>query len=462
MAVVYLEAVNAELVERFSKELPFLSSLQRVVSWAPGSKARMYPALDILLQCPLSVKRKKKQRNDSAFDGPLSWSELSLSASDLLTHEYPQPKTAKETKEPKEPKEPKDSTDSTDSKDSTDSTDSTQVNDDEWWTLSPAETFAAEKPPRVAPGDIVVVDCEMCITSAGFELTRLSAMAEDGTVLIDTFVLPKRPIIDYNTRYSGITAETLENCATDLAEAQRQLRALIPAEVYLVGHSLENDLRALKLIHERIIDTAVLYPHANGGEYKNSLRFLAQKYLQRVIQTDSHDSVEDCQACLDLVLLKRKRGLSFGCLSHDTESLWQRLERSQRKSAAVALPVTLQSLRATVGEVAALPVASDLEAVSKSQGVLKTTPPSFVVVQLNAMGSLWERETPKTVDKFIPESLRSLDSHAKQIFESLPSNALLIVLAGQGPMDQLTSCDAEHIEEKAQQLRRGMTFFGIR
>ena len=42
---------------------------------------------------------------------------------------------------------------------------------------------------------------------------------------------------------------------------QERFLALVSAETLLVGHALENDLRVLRCLHGRIVDTAILYPH---------------------------------------------------------------------------------------------------------------------------------------------------------------------------------------------------------
>ena len=61
-------------------------------------------------------------------------------------------------------------------------------------------------------------------------------------------VLPPRPITNYNTAHSGITAEQMRGVTTTLEDVQRELLELIAAETILIGHSLENDLKRLKLM----------------------------------------------------------------------------------------------------------------------------------------------------------------------------------------------------------------------
>ena len=71
--------------------------------------------------------------------------------------------------------------------------------------------------------------------------------------------------------------------------------------------SLENDLIALRLCHDRIIDTAILHPHPNGLPTKHSLRALSKLKLGIFIQDGSHDSLVDAKSSLDLVKLYIKQ-----------------------------------------------------------------------------------------------------------------------------------------------------------
>ncbi|KOB69949.1 putative transcription elongation factor B polypeptide 3 binding protein 1 isoform 1 [Operophtera brumata] len=155
------------------------------------------------------------------------------------------------------------------------------------------------------------LDCEMCYTTNGLDLTRVTVINSACKVVYETLIKPLHPIIDYNTRYSGITEEQMCHVKTSLLEVQATLLAMFSSKTILVGHSLESDFKALKLIHDTVIDTSVLFPHKMGPPFKRALRNLSSEYLKKIIQNsvDGHDSAEDAMVCMELLQYKLKEDL---------------------------------------------------------------------------------------------------------------------------------------------------------
>ena len=172
--------------------------------------------------------------------------------------------------------------------------------------------FVSTMPPSKAKPDgdygVFALDCEMCNTVIGNELTRVTVVNLEGKTVYETLVMPENDIIDYNTRFSGITAEDLVGVKTSLRDVQAVLLMMFSSKTILIGHSLESDLKALKLLHETVVDTSVVFPHKMGPPYKRALRMLSAELLMRIIQNDvgGHDSAEDALACLDLMKMKVK------------------------------------------------------------------------------------------------------------------------------------------------------------
>lgn len=195
--------------------------------------------------------------------------------------------------------------------------------------------------PGIPEDRAVCFDCEMGYTVYGMELIRLTATSWPlGEELLDVLVQPIGEILDLNSRYSGVWPDDLANAkpwvpddaappksgprtgtanesnSKDLKivsspEVARDLLfSLISPSTPLIGHGLENDLNAVRIVHPTLIDTVLLYPHKLGLPYRHGLKMLMDVHLNKKIQQDTgpkvlgHDSAEDARAAGELVRLK--------------------------------------------------------------------------------------------------------------------------------------------------------------
>ncbi|KAL9600189.1 MAG: hypothetical protein Q9219_003332 [cf. Caloplaca sp. 3 TL-2023] len=180
----------------------------------------------------------------------------------------------------------------------------------------------------------VCFDCEMGYTTYGMELIRLTATAwPDGQELLDVLVRPLGEVLDLNSRYSGVRPEEYANaalfeeklqpgCSSTLrivespSKARELLFKLLSPETPLIGHALENDLNAARMLHPTIVDTCLLYPHPRGLPVRYGLKVLMKKHLGRDIQMggeQGHDPKEDARAAGDLVRFRIR-------------AMWQRMK----------------------------------------------------------------------------------------------------------------------------------------
>ncbi|KAG8465992.1 hypothetical protein KFE25_005562 [Diacronema lutheri] len=152
---------------------------------------------------------------------------------------------------------------------------------------TPATRGARASPER--PRALFALDCEMVEVEGGASaLARVSLVDERERVCLDELVRPAARVTDYRTSSSGLTALALARARLRACDARAAVRALVRPSDVLIGHSLENDLRALRMAHARCIDTAALFPHPLGGGRKRKLAHLAAELLGERIQDGAH------------------------------------------------------------------------------------------------------------------------------------------------------------------------------
>lgn len=187
----------------------------------------------------------------------------------------------------------------------------------------------------------LAMGCEKVGTVLGESVAaRVVFIDWKGRAILDTLVNPvdvSGEIADYRTHVTGIAPEQLHT-APSFATVRNQAQALIQDKI-LVGHAVENELKALNLEHPwlQIRDTAFYQPfmkerpitegsnytgplhmsigsshcgpHSNTEFISRPLKELAKEKLQREIQMpkEPHCPIQDAMAALDLYKSHRPR-----------------------------------------------------------------------------------------------------------------------------------------------------------
>ncbi|VUZ44941.1 unnamed protein product, partial [Hymenolepis diminuta] len=156
------------------------------------------------------------------------------------------------------------------------------------------------------PNGPIALDCEMVGVGADFvnALGRVSIVDYNGNVLYDVFSLPEEPITDYRTPYSGIRPRDMMN-ALPFKVVRNDVMQIIRNRI-IVGHSINNDLKVLKLRHPRslIRDTNTTpYAKIAAGRSRRglvALRKLYYDFFGEEIQQGEHCSVEDARSTMKI------------------------------------------------------------------------------------------------------------------------------------------------------------------
>jgi RNA exonuclease 1 len=169
----------------------------------------------------------------------------------------------------------------------------------EGWTTLPPPTAAHAHMPSV-----IALDCEMCVTrnpdtgetdSASLLCLSIINGLNPEECLFHALVKPRWPVVDFKTRIHGISEEDVVSSAS-FEQVQAVMSRLCSSNTVIVGHSLYGDLKALKLVHNRVVDTSMLFCLGSGGmpALKDLVKFCLNKEMPQ-----THDSRLDARMALE-------------------------------------------------------------------------------------------------------------------------------------------------------------------
>lgn len=133
---------------------------------------------------------------------------------------------------------------------------------------------------RSAKRFAVAVDCEMVGVVSGreagrwekerSEVVRVAAVdVATGEVLMDAWVRPEGWVRNWRSFVTGVTPAAFAEAGRQgkvvsggWRAARERLWRFVGAETVLVGHALQNDLKALRMVPGRVVDTSILSSQA--------------------------------------------------------------------------------------------------------------------------------------------------------------------------------------------------------
>ncbi|CCD23103.1 Rnh70p NDAI_0B00690 [Naumovozyma dairenensis CBS 421] len=338
----------------------------------------------------------------------------------------------------------------------------------------PSQDWIDTKPFDHDGSHTFALDCEMCLSeNDGLVLTRISVLDFDMKVIYDTYVKPDVPIVDYLTKFSGITKEILDPVTTTLKDVQNDLMKIISSDDILVGHSLQSDLKVMKLRHPRIIDTAIIFNHKAGPPFKPALRYLASTYLNINIQEGNsnvlgHDSIEDARTCMQLLKLKLVNGLTFG-ISINTENIFDRLYEKNGVKSCILNDSVISTL-SNKGDnqyKKRIRCNNDQEIFDSILENVETT--DFIVARLRDLEFIRGYSQRSKISEINFESelsneneiLSNMGEYIDKIYEKAPEGTMILLISGSGDtrpwaamMKELNALTGEKKNELKRELEK--------
>jgi RNA exonuclease 1 len=136
----------------------------------------------------------------------------------------------------------------------------------------------------------IAFDCEMGTATTGdSELIRVSVVDYfTGETLVDSLVYPNVQMQHYNTKYSGVTRGQMEHawrtgtCFFGKESALDAIWRFVDEKTVVIGHSVQNDLTAMRWIHPILVDSYIIEETILRHKLAEEVRKLEAEKRERI------------------------------------------------------------------------------------------------------------------------------------------------------------------------------------
>jgi hypothetical protein len=174
----------------------------------------------------------------------------------------------------------------------------------------------------------VVLHCELAgLQAPGEQKDELTHFSVDdyltGETLINSPVLPSN-MTNWRTQYKGFSVVTMAQAIRNgtalygAMGARSKLWQFIDSDTILIGHALKKDLHFLKIVHTKIVDSAILVENAMGSSrgLPPSFHGLYKRFLGNNLQNNKRKR----DTCLEDLMAKRE--IVFWCVKNPLQLAW--------------------------------------------------------------------------------------------------------------------------------------------
>ena len=325
-----------------------------------------------------------------------------------------------------------------------------------------------EHDDNIKKENIVALDCEMIKTKKNpddaeekeqYELARLSVTDKKGRTLIDEIFKPVNKVIDLLTPFSGITEEMIEKATKFSNEGRAVLGTVCDKNTIIVGHGLENDFKALRLFHTRVIDTSLVYNNEKGVKYprKPSLISLSKRYIGKDFREEgkSHDSVDDAKISFELAQYAKQAAVSKVQAPPEIPDLFVQLKKATN-SIDVLTHARMTPYANLDEHVRCHLLDDDNERTEELLKVIKEESSEVVFAHYNILARSASNEEDEKNAAILYNSI------VEQVTSILPPASVLFVYTGGGSLSRISACqDFNSRKAEAQLCRQGLLWIKI-